>query len=207
MSSQESYTRLLQVLKVTDSAVYAAYRVGSRVYGTAGPLSDEDFVAVLSRPDQRQDLAFAKGINVVVHGVATFQKALEDQSVFALECLFAAPAHVLKAPRPPFRHTLDRKKLAISATERSNSDWQKAKKRFVEEPEASKKKLFHALRVPIFALQIAKTGKLGDYAAANAHWTRIQEGPTDDFAFYEQTFGPIREASLVELSKLGGRGR
>src|SRR5262249_36563792 len=127
------------------------------------------------------------------------------QSVFALECLFAPPAHVLKAPARPFRHTLDRKKLAASATERSTSDWQKAKKRFAEEPEPSKKKLFHALRVPVFAVQIANTGKLTDYAAANSYLSHIQPGPTDSFDFYETTFASTRESLCAELSRLAAR--
>jgi hypothetical protein len=203
--SEDTFSRMLSVLRAPETAVRAAYRVGSRVYGTAGPGSDEDFVAILSRPDQRQDLAFGAGINVVIHGLTTFQAALDDQSVFALECFFAAPKDVLRAPHPPFRFTLDKKKLARSAAEKSSSDWQKAKKRFLEEPEPSRKKLFHALRVPVFALEIATKGRLGDYAAANAHLDVIRRGPLDDFAYYEEKLGPAREALVAELSRLGGK--
>jgi hypothetical protein len=202
MHSDTPLPRITSLLKVPASAFHAVYRVGSRVYGTAGPTSDEDFAAVLARPDQRQDLAFGDQINVVIHGISTFQRAVDDQSIFALECIFAPTAHVIKAPVPPFRYTLDRKKLAASATERSTSDWQKAKKRFAEEPEASKKKLFHALRVPIFALQLAKTGKLSDYTAANIYFSDIQRGPIDNFDFYEATFAAPRAALCAELSKL-----
>ncbi|MDI3281786.1 nucleotidyltransferase domain-containing protein [Polyangium sp. 15x6] len=197
--------RLLAVLRVPRAEIRAAYRVGSRVYGTAGPGSDEDFLVVLGKPGQRQDLAFAPGLNIVIHGVATFEGALEDQSVFALECQFAPSAHVHVAPRPPFRYTLDRKKLASSAIGRSTADWQKAKKRFVDEPSPSRKKAFHALRVPVFALQVAKTGKITDYAAANHFLAELREGPDDDFAWYEETFGKAREALCAELTKLGGK--
>jgi hypothetical protein len=197
--------RLLALLKIDPSLLHAAYRVGSRVYGTAGPASDEDFVAILSRPGQKQDLAFGDRINVVLHGIETFQAALADQSVFALECLFAPPEHVLKPPRPPFRHQLDRKKLIASATNRSTSDWQKAKKTFLEEPAPARKKLFHALRVPMFALQIAQTGKLTDYTAANHFHAEIQRGPDDDFGYYADKFGPVRDALCADLAKLAGK--
>ena len=74
-----------------------------------------------------------------------------------------------------------------------------------EEPEPSRKKLFHALRVPVFALEIATKGRLGDYAAANAHLDVIRRGPLDDFAYYEEKLGPAREALVAELSRLGGK--
>lgn len=194
--------RLCHILRVPAQEVRAAYRVGSRVYGTAGPTSDEDFVVVLSKPGQKQDLAFAEAVNIVVHGVATFQTALDDQSVFALECHFAPVDQVILNPRPPFKYTLDRKKLSISATERSNADWQKAKKKFPEEPEASRKKAFHALRVPAFALQIAKAGKLTDFTCANAWHAEMSQGPLDDFDWYDKHFGTIRQNLCTELMKL-----
>ncbi|MDI1442882.1 hypothetical protein [Polyangium sp. 6x1] len=203
--SDDVLSRLLAVLRVSRAEIRAAWRVGSRVYGTAGPASDEDFLVVRSKPEQRQDLAFAEGLNIVIHGVTTFQDALDDQSVFALECYFAQPAHVLVASRPPFRYTCDRKKLASSAIGRSTADWQKAKKRFVEEPGPSRKKAFHAMRVPVFALQVAKTGKISDYTAANHFLAELRKGPDDDFAWYEETLGPAREALCAELTKLAGK--
>ena len=203
--SDDVLTRLLAVLRVPRAEIRAAYRVGSRVYGTDGPGSDEDFLVVLGKPGQRQDLAFAPGLNIVIHGVTTWKDALDDQSVFALECHFAAPPHVLVAAHPPFRFTLDRKKLAASAIGKSTADWQKAKKRFEEEPGPSRKKAFHALRVPVFALQVAKTGKIGDYAAANHFLEEIRRGPDDDFAWYEEKLGPAREALCAELTKLAGK--
>lgn len=200
-----SLDKLVSILRVGVTDVRAAYRVGSRVYGTAGPKSDEDFLFVLSKPGQKLDLAFGDDINIVVHGVATFQQALDDQSVFVLECFFASAEHVLVVPRPAFGYKLDKKKLSISATEKSNADWQKAKKTFLDEPGPARKKLFHSLRVPVFALQIAKTGKLGDYAVANAWYKDIVSGPDDDFGWYEQRFDKLRNELTAELGKLGGK--
>jgi hypothetical protein len=197
--------RLLPILRVALADVRAAYRIGSRVYGTAGPTSDEDFVVVLSKAGQKQDLAFGEGINIVIHGVTTFQTALDDQSVFALECHFAPSEQVLVTPRPAFKYTLDRKKLSISATEKSNADWQKGKKKFLEEPGPSRKKIFHSLRVPAFALQVAKTGKLTDFTAANVWHKKLSAGPDDDFAWYEQRFGKTRQDLCTELTKLAGK--
>lgn len=196
---------LLSILRVSATEVRAAYRVGSRVYGTAGPTSDEDFVFVLSKPGQKQDLAFADGINIVIQGTSTFQTALDDQSVFALEGHFAPLSHILIAPRPPFKYVLDRKKLTLSATEKSNSDWKKAQKNFLDEPQPSRKKLFHSLRVPAFALQVAHTGKLTDFSCANVWYKEIVEGPDDDFAWYDERFGKTRLDLCTQLTKLAGK--
>jgi predicted nucleotidyltransferase len=193
---------LASILRIESKDVRLACRVGSRVYGTAGPTSDEDFVVVLSKPGQKQDLAFADGINIVVHGVGTFQQALDDQSVFALEGFFAPSEHVLVAAKPPFKYSLDQRKLAISATEKSRADWQKGIKKFLDEPGPSRKKLFHSLRVPAFALQVSKSGKLTDFTIANAWFEDIMTGPDDDVAWYDEQFGKIRESMGSELMKL-----
>lgn len=196
---------LTTILRVQTHDVRLACRMGSRVYGTAGPTSDEDFLVVLSRTGQKQDLAFADGINIVIHGVSTFQQALDDQSVFALEGHCAPTEHILIAAKPAFKYSLDRKKLAISATEKSHADWQKGRKKFLEEPGPSRKKIFHSLRVPIFAVQIAKTGKLNDFAAANAFFEDIMTGPDGDVAWYDDHFGKIRENLCAELVQLAGK--
>ncbi|WP_438024081.1 hypothetical protein [Sorangium sp. So ce233] len=200
-----SLSTVLRVLGRTDGEVHSVFRTGSRVYGTAIATSDEDFVAVLARRDAKQDLAFAPGVNVVVHGLDTFRGALADHSVFALECLFLAPEHRLKEARPPFPFKLDRKKLAASAASRSASDFKKAGARFDEAPEASKKKLFHALRVPLFAVQIAEAGAIHDYGAATPIWREIVADERIDWEDYRRTYGPLRERLCDRLAALASR--
>lgn len=196
------YQRLLAILRQPDSAVRFACRVGSRVYGTAGPGSDHDYLVVLVNPGQKQDLLFGKDVNVVVHGVRTFQAALEEGGVFAFEAVFAPVEHRLKEARPPFTYRLDRIRLAASAAARSKSDFDKARKCFEEEPGPSKKKLFHALRVPMFALQLARTGKITDFTEANGYHAEIMADESLDFADYEAKYGQLRAAFCEELKKL-----
>jgi predicted nucleotidyltransferase len=199
-----SYQRMLQVLKRPDSAVFAAFRVGSRVYGTASEGSDEDFVAVLGDRKAKQDLAFASGVNVVIHGLATFEQALADHSLFALECLFAPAEHRLKEAKPAFAFKLNKRKLLDSAQGRSDADFAKAKKRFVDERGPSTKKLFHSLRVLMFARQVASKGRIVDFTEAAPLWTEMRnqtetEAGWDDF---ERNYGPRRDALLEELRRL-----
>ncbi len=199
------HEQLLGILKLPDSAVRAAFRVGSRVYGTAGPGSDNDYLVVLEKPDQKQDLLFGRDVNVIVHGLRSFQSALDDGSVLAFEAVFAPPPHRLKEPRPPFAFKLDRARLVESAIGRSTSDFEKARKRFSEEVEPSKKKLYHALRVLLFARELAQTGKLETLGAANDYFEDILSDPSEDFAHYEARYGGVRAALCEELRALAGR--
>ena len=198
-------TGLLKILGRSPAEAHAVFRCGSRVYGTATAASDEDFVAVLARRDAKQDLVFRDGINVVVHGLDSFREAIAGQSVFALECLFLSPQHRLVDPKPPFSFKLDRARLAASATARSTSDFKKAAKQFEEETLASKKKLFHALRVPMFALQIARSGRITDYGQANHHWTAIRGDESADWEDYQRSYGPVRDDLLAELAALASK--
>lgn len=198
-------TGLLRILGRSPAEVHAIFRCGSRVYGTATAASDEDFVAVLARRDAKQDLVFRDSVNVVVHGLDSFHEAIAGQSVFALECLFLPPEHRLVDPKPAFAFKLDRAKLAASATSRSTSDFKKAARQFEDEPLASKKKLFHALRVPMFALQIARSGRIIDYGQANHHWAAIRSDESLAWEDYRRSFGPVRDGLLDELAALASK--
>jgi hypothetical protein len=200
-----NYAHVLQVLRRSDAEVHSLFRSGSRVYGTARPDSDEDFVAVLARRDAKQDLAFGPGVNVIIHGLDTFRAAIADQSVFALECLFLPPEHRLKEGRPPFAYKPDRARLAASATARSDADFAKAGKRFSDEPGASRKRLFHALRVPMFALQIARHGRIVDYGQASHLLVEIRQSPSEVWEDYRAVYGPVRDRLCAELAALAAK--
>jgi hypothetical protein len=146
-------------------------------------------------------------MNVVVHGMGTFQDALDDHSVFALECIFLPTEHRIKAPVRPFGFALDRTKLASSAGGRSASDFKKAARRFADEPAPSKKKLFHALRVPMFALQVARGGRITDYGEANGLWYEISAREDLEWAAYEAAYGPLREKLCDELTGIAAAKR
>ncbi len=200
-SENSEYNQILALLKQPDSAVRGAFRVGSRVYGTAGPTSDHDYLVIVEKVDQKQDLLFGPNINVIVHGAGSFAAALNDGSVLAFEAHFAPAAHRLKEPRPPFLPKLNPEKLGASAESRSTSDFEKAKKWFKEELEPSKKKLFHSLRVPLFALQLMRTNRLTNFDAANDYFEDIMSDPSTHFEPYEAKYGALRIQLCAELKR------
>ncbi|HEU4409206.1 MAG TPA: hypothetical protein VFS43_28365 [Polyangiaceae bacterium] len=197
---------LLALLRRPAADLRGLVRVGSRVYGTAGPASDEDFFAVLREPDAKHDLLFGPGRNVVVHGARAFERALGEQSVFALECLFAPAEHRLVEFSPPFRYRPDPRALAAAATAKAQADYDKARRRYEDEPGPSKKKLFHGLRVLAFAAQAARHGRIVDFREAEPLYRRVQafEGP--DAASLEGAFGGLYE-SLAERLREAARRR
>ncbi len=192
------YGAVLAVLRRDDAAVRACTRVGSRVYGTATPESDHDFLVVLHEPAARHDLLWGPGMNLVVHGAGSYARALEDQSIFALEAHFAPPAHRLKMAAPAFTYVRDRKKLAVAARERADADWRKAEKVFAEDPAAARKRAGHGLRVLSFAAQIARSGRIEDFTAARAFADTLAS--CTDWRALERALQPLRDGLLAELA-------
>ncbi len=190
---------LLALLRRPEGDLRGLVRIGSRVYGTARPDSDEDFFAVLRDPDAGHDLLFAPGRNVVVHGARAFEASLRDQSVFALECLFAPAEHRLVEFSPPFRYRPDPRALAAAAAAKAKADYDKALRRYDDEPGPSKKKLFHALRVLAFAAQAARHGRLIDFREAEPLWRRVEA--------FEGDAGALRGAFADVYEALGERLR
>lgn len=59
--------------------------------------------------------------------------------------------------------------------------------------------------MPLFALQLLRTGKLTDFAVANDHFRDIVADESLDFGPYEAKYGPVRAALCDEIRKLAGR--
>ena len=91
-------------------------------------------------------------------------------------------------------------RATLAATiQRSNADWAKGLRRLGDEPAASKKRLFHALRGPTFARQILARRTITDFAAANEYHAQIVRGPDDDPEWYESWVAPKRDELLEAL--------
>lgn len=193
------YEELLKTINLTDQAIHAVYCCGSQVYGTANHQSDNDFVVILSNRKAKQDLIFKDQVDVIVHGIDSFNESLSKHNLFALECLFLPKQFCLKEPRPVFDFKLNREKLIDSVTAKSLADFLKAKNQFEDNLESSKKKLFHSIRLLMFAIQILKYGKINDYTQANHYWTEIQNNDMIDWESYYEWDYPIRTLLMAEL--------
>ena len=182
---------LRQVIPPEYGSVLYATRVGSRVYGTARDDSDEDFVVVTKA--KRGELFRSAAINIVFKDEESFLQSVNEQSVFALEVWFALPKHQL-IPRPKsWRWVRDDARLRRVAQDRSDNDFEKAARRIDQEPFESKKRIFHSIRVLMFAQQILNTGGLNDFEAASDIWLDICTAPEDSESFVAR-FALVRQA-------------
>lgn len=185
------YADILTFLKVPDEAVHSVFLVGSRVYGCATEASDEDFLVVLHQG--KRDLVFRPGINITLHTVESFEASLAGHSMFALECLFAPKEARLK-DGPAFAFKLHRARLVDKSGETADADWKKATKLWEDELDASQKKLYHSIRVLMFARQILEHGRIVDFGEANEVWAKVKE------SIEWEEFEPLRTKLQGQLS-------
>jgi hypothetical protein len=198
-----SIERITKVLRADPGEIIAAWRIGSRVYGTARPDSDHDYLVIQRGEAVKTDLLFGDEVNIILRGLAPFQQSLREQTMVALEAYFAPPEHTLRPLRPgQVTCQIDRRLLREKASERSLSDYKKAARTHDDEPGPARKKLFHALRVPIFAAQLLRHGRLVDLTAAAPLWPQIEAFDGADWATLDATFGPLHRASLDELARI-----
>lgn len=191
---------LLRLAKLDPAGVVAVYRCGSRVYGTATPQSDEDFVIVGPGAKMDVDLLFLPNINAGVRSRPSFQKALDDASMMALECHFAPPEHVLRAPSPPFSFKLRRDRVRDSALDRARADLKTAEKRFDADPESGRRKLYHAIRVLLFARQVVTHGRIVDFGEAAPVFEDVMSFPASAWAPLGAAFVPVFRQIEADLS-------
>lgn len=164
---------------------------GSHVYGTQGPESDQDWMAIV--PANRRAISgtdFRQGqVEIHAWNAHDFQQHLEQHQVYALEVWFMpdAPCH------ERFTFRLDRDKLRREWLRKSSDSWGRAKKKLRPEgePHQGRKSLFHSLRILLFGLQIARQRRIVNYNAANEHWVAIRDSGQDDWPWFRAIYQPL----------------
>ncbi|RYE91205.1 MAG: hypothetical protein EOO75_09085 [Myxococcales bacterium] len=196
---------LLGALRLDPGELLAAWRVGSRVYGTSGPESDHDFLVVRAGA-ARSDLHFSPGCNAIVHDRASFQASLDGASLVALEAWFApAPHRLIEPPRGVFRLVLDRGALVASALARSERDAGAALRRFDDDPAAAHKRAFHAVRGLLFTRQLLAHGRLVDLTEGAELLPGLRACADRDAL--ARHLDPLRRALVAEVEAAGRRRR
>lgn len=185
------YHQLLGLLRKRDAQVVAMYPYGSKVYGTAVEGSDEDYITVLKYMPEKHEILDREGYSFVIHDEQSFQRGLWAHESYALECFFLDPSLRLKDALWDF--TLDKRALRESISQKASHSFVKAKKKFEVEGDfkRGKKSLFHSLRILTFGTQVAETGKIHNYQAANDMWWEIWTNPSNKWIDYQSVYRPI----------------
>jgi predicted nucleotidyltransferase len=170
-----SFDTIIKASGIHPSRVFNVYIFGSQIYGTANDKSDWDIIMVANNSVESTELR--RGLfNIHVYTPNKFKADLDWHRINNLECIFAPDWARLKETidfKKDFK--LDLNKLRHATSHISSNSWVKCKKKLLvaDEYYTGIKSLFHSLRIPMFATQIATTGKINDFTCANWIWDKL----------------------------------
>lgn len=152
--------------KIHPVRVKNIYVFGSQVYGTTTYNSDWDFIMIANTPNTNQEIR-SGDFNIHVMTEEQFLKNLKDHHSSSVEAFFT-PKEFRLQEDIKFNWVPNIPSLRHSFSHISSNSWVKCKKK-IEQGDyyIGVKSLFHSLRIPLFGIQIAKTGKIIDFTEAN----------------------------------------
>ena len=152
--------------------VHNIYIFGSRVYKTNSENSDWDIIMVANNSVEAIELKLEK-YNIHIYTPDKFKEDLEWHRINNLECIFA-PTWAKIQENIPYNLDIDFPKLRHATSHISSNSWVKSKKKLeIGEYHTGIKSIFHSLRIPIFATQVATTGFIYDFEMANYIWDKL----------------------------------
>lgn len=152
--------------KIHPVRVKNIYVFGSQVYGTTSHQSDWDFIMVANTPNSNQEIR-SGDFNIHVMTEYQFLKNLRDHHSSSVEAFFT-PKEFRLQEYVKFNWTPNIPSLRHSFSHISSNSWVKGKKKLEQgDYYIGVKSSFHSLRIPMFGIQIAKTGKIYDFSEAN----------------------------------------
>ena len=210
------------------------YLIGSRAHGTAREGADYDVVVVMAphrrrwrgmqwmirdgwvMPDRaryaaaRRDFVGCADHQVWIFDTPTFLAMRDAHVLLALECRSLPAANVWLA-REDLRagFVVDRAILGPSIRWTAERHWEKGARALAslpagDDPRPARKFLVHAVRALRFGAQLAESGAIVDFGAANEARGRILEDPAVDWHALAGRVGPLYDASLAAFARACG---
>lgn len=178
------------------------FQVGSHLYKTNHSNSDNDYIVIGSSVNQE---CTAIGLNGRTDHqyltAATFQEMLDAHDIKALEVFFFAN-NAVQLNLNGFKFKINHTKLRDSISATSSNSWVKCKKKLADgEFYIGQKSLFHSIRILMFGISIAKTGRIEDYSCANMVYTDVVVGDKRDWAQIKEKYQPIYNNLKSEFKK------
>ena len=133
-----------------------------------------------------------------------FINMIKESNIEALECIFYLP----EANKGKYLDLvdIDKWKLRESVSAICSNSWVKAKKKLTVEKDynlrIAQKSLWHSMRLYMFGIQIAKTGKIYDFQEANPLWDEIKNADTPTWDYYKEKYQKKFNSLRSELVKL-----
>lgn len=185
-----------------DDDDYYLIPYGSRVYRTNEDLSDFDYIAII-KSSQKSFNGIEKTYNktnIHIYDKENFQTKLKEHKIFALESYF----HHDELIKDVFEFKLDLNLLRKEISSVSSNSFVKAKKKIEVESDyyIGWKSLFHSLRIILFGIQIAETGKIYDFSQANKYWLDIVHEKCYSWKPLQEKYKPIKNELLTKFRKI-----
>lgn len=191
-------------LKIHPLKVHNIYLYGSRVYGVSSEDSDYDFIIVANNNVENiEHQIFKDGIEYNFH-IQTpdyFQERLDWNDPKVIECLFWSKKNIILENKK-FELNINKSKYRHAVSHISSNSWVKARKKLELENQdyIGQKSLYHSLRIPMYAIQIAEHGDIIDWECANEYWHDIMS--TTDWKILKDKYKKLHNSILSKFRKL-----
>lgn len=152
--------------------VHNIYVFGSRIYNTHSDSSDWDIIMVANNSVEAIELKLEK-YNIHIYTPDKFKEDLLWHRINNLECIYA-PKWAKLQENIHYNLDIDLPKLRHATSHISSNSWVKCKKKLeIGEYHIGIKSLYHSLRIPLFATQVATSGSIYDFQVANYIWDKL----------------------------------
>ena len=166
---------VIKASKLHESRIFNVYVFGSQVYETDTSSSDWDIIIVANNSVESVELRHEQ-FNIHILTPDKFKEDLKWHKPTILECAFAPPYAKLKESIKFNQFIIDKKKLRHAILHTSFMSWKKSKSKIdTSEYHSAIKSAFHSIRLIMFGIQIARSGKINNFCEANIIWRRLSE--------------------------------
>lgn len=173
--------------------IHGVFAYGSSVYGCTSA-KDIDLIVIAGDVEDGSDLREGL-LDIHLHSMSAFEQRVASHDVVALECLFNPDNTDIDIP-----FSLDLALLRKSFSSKASNSWVKGKKKIDVERDfyIGRKSLWHSLRILMFGIALAKTGKI-DFSAANHLYAEIVGSDDTAWTPYKDKYQPLYNALSSEF--------
>lgn len=190
---------IIKASGIHTTRIFNVYLFGSQLYGTSNKDSDWDIIMIANNSVESTEIR--RGLfNIHVYTPDKFKVDLDCHRINNLECIYTPRWAKLKESIKFDDFKIDRNKLRHSISHVSSNSWVKCRKKLVVENEyyIGIKSLFHSIRIPMFGIQIATSGRITDFSCANWIWDKLRKSHWN-WSELDTEFRPLLNQTLSEF--------
>ena len=191
---------IIKMSGIHPTRIFNVYLFGSQLYHTSNDNSDYDYIIIANNSVESTEVR--RGLfNIHIYTPDKFISDLNWHRINNLECIYAPNWAKLKETIKFDDFKIDKNKLRHAISHISSNSWVKCRKKLDErEYYIGIKSLFHSIRIPMFGIQIAKSGRITDFSCANHIWDKLRKKHWN-WSELDTEFRPILNQTLSEFRK------